>query len=243
VGTPPYAAYAAFEALLRKAATEPIPTVVDKAVLKAWEIAAGNESALLTTLKALGFLDAGGRPLDLYAEIRLSTPRRLAALRRARDRAYPDLPESGGSELDQNQLHDYFVEKRELRGQMVDKAIRFYRQLNQAVSGEPKAAPGPPELTRAPARPRRIATRPGSAPRPPSSVTLPSPSSPEPPVRPQPNQERSRRPRSAPRSTFARLTATDREVHVLVEIPFDASEAELVEFFQRLRRAWSRAAD
>src|SRR5713226_2325554 len=54
ISTPPYAAFVAFEAFLQRAADEPVPPAVDKPLLVAWEIAAGNESALLTSLRSLG---------------------------------------------------------------------------------------------------------------------------------------------------------------------------------------------
>src|SRR5438874_99997 len=125
---PPYSSFVAFESLLRRAGSEGVPPHIDKALLVEWGIAAGNESGLITTLKSLGIIDEEGRPTELYREIRLSQPRRAAALRRASDLAYPGLTVER-EPPDEDQLHDYFIEERGLTGQMVDKAMRFYRQL------------------------------------------------------------------------------------------------------------------
>src|SRR5262249_36592316 len=137
--TPPYAAFAAFEELVQRAANEDVPARVDKPLLVAWGIAAGNESGLLTSLRSLGLIDADGRPTDDGGELRLGRPRRQAALVRCLRRAYPGLTASDGSEIDDDQLHDYFVAERGLTGQMVDKAMRFYRRLAAATG--PAAAP------------------------------------------------------------------------------------------------------
>src|SRR5712691_7381040 len=88
---PPYSSFVAFETLLRRAGSEAVPPQIDKALLIEWAIAAGNESGLITTLKSLGIVDDEGRPTELYREIRLSQPRRTAALRTAAELAYPGL--------------------------------------------------------------------------------------------------------------------------------------------------------
>jgi hypothetical protein len=131
---------------------------VDKALLLAWRIATGNESGLLTTLKTLGIVDEEGSPTELYREMRLSTPRRVAALGRAVDLAYPGLAPAG-VRVDDNQLFDYFIEERGLTGQMVEKAIRFYRQLLDAAQQDLTLGDGGESDSLLPSAPRRGATR------------------------------------------------------------------------------------
>lgn len=62
----------------------------------------------------------------------MSQPRRKAALRRASDLAYPGLAVNG-EPPGEDQLPNYFVEERGLTGQMGGKAVRFYRQLVDAI--------------------------------------------------------------------------------------------------------------
>ncbi len=133
---PQYVAFKAMEQFLQRAHDDVIPTSVDAALLKRWGVAAGNESALITSLKALGLIDAAGRPTRDYDDIRLSPPRRLEALRRGALRAYRDLDGAFDVPIHDDQLYDYFVGKRGLRGQMVDKAIRFYRHLERLLRAE-----------------------------------------------------------------------------------------------------------
>lgn len=130
---PPYVAYTSFDRFCQSAAREELPGRVDSALLARWNVAAGNESALLTSLKGLGLIDANGRPTGDFREMRLSAPRRLAALQRCAERAYPGLGFDAGVPRGSDQLRDYFVDQRGLRGQMIDKAVRFYRGLEQAL--------------------------------------------------------------------------------------------------------------
>ncbi len=227
--TPPYAAFVAFEALLQKAAREPIPVAFDKPLLIEWGIAAGNESAMLTTLRSLGLIDENARPTDLYAELRLSPPRRLAALRGAAELAYVGLPGLDRGERDENLLHDYFVEKRGLRGQMVEKAKRFYRQLMAAT--EAPAVPSPTRLT-PPAdvsRARHPAMRLDNT----ATVTAG-------PVPAAPPATRARRRRRGSRVESSGVGNAG--LTVLIQLPYDAAEADLTELFRRVRRAWDRAS-
>ncbi len=221
---PPYSSFIAFEALLRRAGAEGLPLQIDKALLIDWGIAAGNESGLLTTLKALGIVDEDGRPTELYREIRLSLPRRTAALRRAAELAYPGLTTAGDSP-DEDQLHDYFVEQRGLTGQMVDKAIRFYRQLSDAVrrpagSAEPEA----PKRAVSPIRPTqsqqpdpttitRIARSPAAY----NVLSLP-------PLREETGN-----------------VQNDVELQVVVQVTLTTTEDELTDLFRKVRRAWNRS--
>ena len=226
--TPPYAAFVAFEALLQKAAREPIPAAFDKPLLIDWGIAIGNESAMLTTLRSLALIDENGRPTELYSALQLSPPRRLAAMRRGSELAYPGLARPDGGELDDNTLHDYFVEKRGLRGQMVEKAKRFYRQLMAAIE-----APSAPISTRV-APPENA----GRARHPAMRLDRVATVAAEPV--PAPRAKRPHRRRRGPQvgssgSGNAGLT-------ILIQLPYDAAEADLTEFFRRVRRAWDRAS-
>lgn len=133
---PPYVAFKTLDEFLQRVRREDVPAKIHAGLLKRWGIAAGNESALITALKALGLIDTNGRPTEAFLEVRLSAPRRLAALRRAAGHAYPDLGVEIGAPIDDDQLHDYFVARRGLRGQMVQKAMRFYRHLEQALGRE-----------------------------------------------------------------------------------------------------------
>ncbi|MGH2460466.1 MAG: DUF5343 domain-containing protein [Chloroflexota bacterium] len=131
---PPYATVEAFEGFLLRAADEAIPVRIDSLLLSRWKIAKGNESAMRTTLKALGLIDDDGRPTSDYRDLALSPSVRRAALRRGAKRAYPGIAEPGAAQLARDHLHDYFVGQRGLRGQMVDKAITFYRGLAKLIS-------------------------------------------------------------------------------------------------------------
>lgn len=131
---PPYVAFKAFEEFLARAAHDTIPVRVDSLLLARWSIAKGNESAMRTSLKSLGLIDDDGRPTDDYRDLPLSASVRRAALRRCAARAYPGIAEPGTARIDPDHLRNYFVGKRELRGQMVDKAITFYLGLAKALS-------------------------------------------------------------------------------------------------------------
>jgi hypothetical protein len=226
--TPPYAAFVAFETLLQKAAREPIPATFDKPLLIEWGIAAGNESAMLTTLRSLGLIDENGRPSELYGELRLSPPRRLAALRRAAEGAYVGLPGLDRGERDENLLHDYFVEKRGLRGQMVEKAKRFYRQLMAATEAPsvPSSTRGASPATASRARHPAIRLDRAAAG---TAETVPSP-----------RATRALRPRRGRRAASSGVGNTG--LTILIQLPYDATEAELTAFFLRVRRAWDRSA-
>lgn len=214
--TPPYAAYASFEALLQRAAKEPVPPRVDRGLLQDWGIAAKNESAMLTSLRTLGLVDEEDAPTEDFKELRLSPPRHVAALRRALERAYPGLVSAGGNPpTDPHRLRDYFVAERGLSGQMVDKATRFYRHLADAASvAVPAAEP------------------PRSAP----PVVEPRPSASEPRLSvPTSTEQRARHARRR-RAQSEGGSAVQLTIHV--DIPFEASDEELRRFFQRVRRAW-----
>jgi hypothetical protein len=224
-GIPPYASFHSFERFLHKAGVETLPARVDKPLLSEWGIAAGNESGLLTTLKALGIIDDAGSPTDLYRELRLSQPRRVMALRRATSLAYPSLS-SVGEPLDEDRLYDYFVEERGLTGQMVDKASRFYRQLVEALQRDPASAPSE-SGRRAPAsvgqrtRWRRAASE---------ATTGPPVSS---------DIEQSPRLPSTRKSLH--LSPIEPQLTLVVKVDVASTEDDLTELFRRLRRAWERS--
>lgn len=191
---PPYVAFTAFEQFLRTASSEEIPPRVDAACLGRWGVAGGNESALVTSLKALGLIDAEARPTSDYGEVRLSIPRRNTSLRQCARRAYAGLPGPIANPIDGDRLRDYFIASRGLRGQMVDKAVRFYRQLEVMLSnGQPTVDPEESSGNKARELKAFVVDTPG--------------------------------------------------LHVCVQIPFDANEADLVSFFKRLKRAWDQAGD
>jgi hypothetical protein len=223
--TPPYAAFGSFEEFIRRAGDEGIPPSIDKALLVNWEIATGNESGLLTSLRSLALIDSGDRPTDLYREIRLSPTRRRPALLRCIEVAYPGLSAEGRS-IDPDRLHDYFVEERGLTGQMVDKAMRFYRRIILAVTAESGGADRA-AADSANRRPRRTpavedeATTPRSGP----SPTLVAP----------------RLPRRSPRHPVARWELGYPVITIQVSLPSETSEDALVDLFRRIRRAWSRS--
>ncbi len=224
--TPPYAAYVSFDAFIRRAAAEAVPALVDKSLLVSWSIAAGNESGLLTSLKSLGLIDDVGRPTEFYCEIRLSPTRRIPALRRCIEFAYPGLPSAGRS-IEGDRLHDYFVEDRGLTGQMVNKAVRFYRHMVAATAedglpaerAETTALPArrPPSPTAVEREVDRI-----------SPATSSTPSTPESPGR-------IRRHQSTGRGT------SEPGVTVQVTVSPDIAEEELTALFRRVRRAWSHS--
>lgn len=133
---PPYVAFKTFQALLQRVAKEEIPARIDSALLARWGIAAGNEPAMRTSLKALGLIDDDGRPSGEYVGLRLSAPRRREVLRRCAEHAYPGLGEPLSVDTDGDLLRDYFAGKRRLHGQMVGKAISFYRGLAREAGPE-----------------------------------------------------------------------------------------------------------
>jgi hypothetical protein len=202
-----------------------LPIQVDKSLLIEWGIAAGNESGLLTSLKALALIDDDGRPTELYREIRLSQPRRVAALRRSAELGYPGLSSTGGR-LDDDQLYDYFVEQRGLTGQMVDKAIRFYRQLDDSLQqGGGTAEPESPRRGVSPIRPNPIRPAPTTVPVPPiPRLSQPVVLTPE--------------PDAAPRAGGGEVGIT-----VVVQVSPTSSENELADLFRRVRRAWKRSRE
>ena len=191
---PPYVAFKTFDQFLRRAAAEEVPPRVDSNLLVRWKIAGGNESALITSLKSLGLIDADGRPAQDYHDIRLSLPRRQTSLRRCAKRAYAGLDGAIEKEITTDHLHDYFIASRGLLGQMLDKATRFYRNFEEmlAASARQSGAEGAP----------------------------------------------SRAAPASPISGEGRLA-----LNVTVEIPFNASEAELIALFERVQRAWRQASN
>lgn len=218
--TPPYSAYPTFEAFLRRAAQESVPPRLDKALLQSWSVASGNESAMLTSLKALGLIDEEGAPTEEYRKLQLSLPRRNQALRRALEVAYPDLVSGHDLPTEPNRLHDYFVEHRGLRGQMVEKAVRFYRQLVAAVGSTP--------LPEAPA---------------PAAAPLVLSVAPAGPVGPITTPQRAARPRRRERDhRVARPGSVTISLTLQVSAPLSVPEEELRQFFQRVRRAWEDTA-
>jgi hypothetical protein len=228
--TPPYAAYSAFEAFLRRAASEPIPALVDKPLLVVWEIAAQNESSLLTTLKSLGILNEAGQPTDLYHELRLSRPRRLAALRRCQQLAYPSLAGAPDAGLDANQLHDYFVGERGLTGQMVDKASRFYGRLRDAIIAEASEVPSHP-----------VNRRPRPQPMPPAPLVEDTELDEEPKAAPS-VRAGGGRDRKISRTVGRSRAPAPLTLVVQVQVTPMADEAELVALFRRIQSAWRHAA-
>ncbi len=216
--TPPYTAYGTFEAFTHRAASEPVPPQIDKSLLVAWGIAAGNESSLLTSLRSLGFLDDSGHPTELYQQIRLSPPRRAAALQRSLERAYPGLSSDPNATIDANELHDYFVGQRGLTGQMVEKAIRFYRQLKIAAASGGSEPPAPRV---APARNRQ-----------PSQMRLEA-------IELPPPQPTARRPRARP--GLGRRPSVPPAISIQVQVPVDVSESDLVDLFGRIQSAWAKS--
>jgi hypothetical protein len=200
---------------------------VDKALLLVWRIATGNESGLLTTLKTLGLIDEEGSPTDLYREMRLSTPRRVAALGRAVDFAYPGLAPAG-VRVDDNQLFDYFIEERGLTGQMVEKAIRFYRQLLDAAQQDLTPGDADDSKSGSPVVRSRRARQPTSSTplaKPPAAELAPILLTPALPV---PSPALNPPPR-------------DPQLAVVVQIDPTSTEDELAELFQKVRRAWDRS--
>lgn len=147
---PPYVSYSSFAAFLDRAAREDVPTRVDASLLARWGVAVGNESAMLTSLRALGVIEEDGRPTRDYAELRLGSSRRVAALRRCARRAYPELSGVPDATIQRHRLEEYFLEQRGLAGQMVSKAVRFYCRLaetiRQAAASTPDTA-APPSAT------------------------------------------------------------------------------------------------
>jgi hypothetical protein len=227
--TPPYAAYVSFDALIRRAADEGVPIAIDKSLLVSWGIATGNESGVLTSLRALGLTDDAGHPTELYREIRLSPSRRIPALQRCIEFAYPGLSFEGRA-IDNDRLHDYFVEERGLTGQMVSKAMRFYRQIVAATTDEGSS----PERS-ASATP--VAKRPPPSP-PVERTTIPRQST---VATRAPGKSRSVRV-GRPERTPKGRTAAEPAISVQVTITPDIDEEALVALFRRVRRAWSRSS-
>src|SRR5205823_9675003 len=91
----------------------------------------------------LGILDEDDRPTALYMPLRLSVQRRLEALRQSAALAYPGLVDHRGAprRLSDDEIHDHFVEHRGLRGQMADKATRFYRNLVTVLESDRATQP------------------------------------------------------------------------------------------------------
>ena len=195
---PPYVAFKAFKELVERAQREEAPDRIDAVLLAHWRIATGNESALTTSLKSLGIIDDTGRPTNDFRELRLGPAQRRAALRRCAKRAYPELDGAFDAKVDADQLRNYFVDRRALLGQMVDKATRFFRRLEEVV-GAGSLALGSTDLVH-----RGAAT---------STVGL----------------------------HLSDTGAPDLTLAITVEVPFGASEDELVAFFRRIQRAWQQA--
>jgi hypothetical protein len=229
VTTPPYAAFVSFDALIRRAADEGVPATIDKSLLVSWGIATGNESGVLTTLRALGLTDDTGHPTDLYREIRLSPSRRIPALQRCIDFAYPGLSFEGRT-IDNDRLHDYFVEERGLTGQMVSKAMRFYRQIVAATADEGSS----PERS---VSPTPVSRRPPQSP-PVERTTTPRQTPVATPPRGKSRSVRLGRPERTPKGR----TGSDPGITVQLTITPDIDEEALVALFRRVRRAWSRSS-
>lgn len=266
ISPPPYAAWTSFDALLQRASREDVPPRVDKGLLQSWGIAAGNESGMLTTLRALGLIDRSGRPTADFRALRLSAPRRREALQRAFLRAYPGLSYDLEPPISDDELHDYFVDERGLTGQMVQKATRFYHHLAHAT--RPAAASderSAPTTRRASGESVRNAptfsVEPSIGPEtrvppltvdPPSSVdeeaaddpvVVPPEAElfPEAPAR-EPLERRFSGELSAPGviSGGDRAAVPSLTLNLSVAVPLNASDAEIEALFSRVKRAWNR---
>jgi hypothetical protein len=218
---PPYSAFPSFAEFVERAAGSDVPARVDRSLLADWQIAVGNESSLLTTLRALGFIDAEGRPTEAFRALRLSPPRRRAALRDSLRSAYPGLPGPDEPPPSDDDLHDYFVDRRGLAGQMAQKAMRFYRQLNAMARGT---------VTERVARSRPAARHPSIAS--PERARTPSGS---------PETSMAAEEGRAMEVTTSQLGAISASLTLQVQVPFEAGEAELEALFRRIRRAWEKA--
>src|SRR5262249_37667611 len=177
------------------------------------------------SLRSLGLIDADGRPTDDYGELRLSRPRRQAALVRCLRRAHPGLPASDGSEIGDDHLPHHFVAEHGLTRQKVGKALRLYPPLAAATG--PAAAPDR-EGSR-PISPRPAGQRP--------SLGLGA------------SAQSSASPREV-ESTMELLVGAPSSIQpgevqpgltVVVQVPIDATEEQLVQLFRRVRRAWEKA--
>lgn len=261
VSVPPYAAWSYFERFADRMCSEDVPARVDKKLLQAWGIAGGNESSLVSSLHALGMIDRQGRPTPDFRALRLSAPRRREALQRAFERAYPGLPYDLDPPISDDELHDYFVDERGLTGQMVQKAMRFYRRLAEAVRvpapHEERPAPPPQPLPQDAARtahppdgwpPAARGAEPAAvagsdAPEYGDSDAVgtgveragPAREVPVGLIRP-PEFRTGEGAPSGPAET-ARPTLS---VNLSVAISLDATDAELEALFRRVRRAWER---
>lgn len=244
---PPYAAWSYFESLIQRAGREDVPARVDKALLREWGIAAGNESSLVTSLRSLGLVDRRGRPTPDFRALRLSPPRRREALQRSFERAYPGLPYDLEPPISPDELHDYFVDERGLTGQMVEKAMRFYRRLAEAAresippAESPPGGNGPLQRTtsgaddEAPPGSDEPAGRaaPGRAQSDDVPISVHAPQTPR-------ADDPTFRAASKSTAPVGRAEQPPLALNLTIAVPLDASEEDLAALFRRVRRAWTR---
>lgn len=222
--------------------------VVDVALLKQHGIARANEYKVLHALRFLGLIDADGRTTPESRLLRTRGPARTEALRRLVRRAYADLfSRLDPARASRDDIHNYFVTRHNLSRDLAGKAATFclelcrLAELDAAADALPDGLPNgeaPARLEAAELPADGLATAPGERADSgaPSRAVLSEP-------RPMPRVQAVARPQTLGwavggdagppdvQVTLA-LTAADIEIR---------SEAELMELFRRVRRAWTAA--
>lgn len=215
---PPYAPLKGVRDFFEKVATKNPPQRVSRDYLASIGVAASNEQHLVAALKFLHLIDESGRPDRHFDVLYLKGRERTRGLQNLLKAAYPSLF-TGELDLEtatRAEIHDHFVRRYSLHGQMARKATALFTLLC-TLAGIPVS----PELARE-ARPSAAERLPQKAVR--ASVTEKEPvEPPSPSPAPQPGP-----PMIAGWPMALLLTP-------------DMTEDQIAAFLRRVRRAIARA--
>lgn len=219
---PPYAPLKGVRDFFEKVASKAPPTRVDRSYLASIGVAASNEQHLIAALKFLGLIDEGGRPAKSFDVLYLRGPERRRAMQNLLRQAYPSLF-SGELELgtvSRAEIHDHFVRRFQMHGQMARKASALFVLL--CTLGGITMAAELAEVTRGTAPERSISrVRRGN----PRAVTVP---------------EGEDEPREGVGEQRNPLGSSG--LPIVITLDSSMSEDEIVDFLQRIKRAVARVA-
>lgn len=219
---PPCSPVKGVREFFEKVTAKALPARINKNYLASVGAAAGNEQHLVSTLRFLGLIDKAGVPTRHFDVLYLKGPERKRGLQNLLRQAYPSLftGELNLETATRSEVHDHFVRRFALRGQMPRKATAVFALLCHlaGITVSPDLVPA----GRSPASQRAAKTAPrGPADAPPAG------------------EQADRR---QPATAAAPLQlAGPNQLPIMVMLTPDLTEDEIVAFLRRIKRATQRA--
>lgn len=130
----PYAPISALREFFERMRNSSVPQKIDKKYLERFNIAPGNEWALLSALKFLGVIDDRGAPAAAYIPL-LTSDRFESTLASLVKEAYADLIQNGGLTMSGDDLANYF--RVASSASQARNAARFFREVSQLAGLAP----------------------------------------------------------------------------------------------------------